>query len=786
MRSSPLFGVGSARRRAQRRKVQAWPVAVVAVLATCSVAAVPSAQATAPAKAPTFSADYLGGVSGARPLAQVDLAGTWDFTPLKNTVCTGEPARPTTGPMTCVDSPVSGVRTTIQVPGGGWLKQGWDKLSKAVYSRTVTVPKVGGAQATRLDFGAVNHRATVQVDGRTVGSNTTAYTASVFDLTPFVRPGGRHRIDVTVEGRKAFVGSDGRYTVPEGASWSDDVAQGIFRSAALKVFPAVYVSDTFVRPSVTRRELAYDVAVTNTTARPHVVTLGGRLNSWNGARWKYPSVPRRTAVVPANTTSKITMGPFAWRAGPSSYWWPNVPYKPGYKAQLHQLDITMTRPAAPASRYHVRFGFRELRQTGGQYELNGVHVNFRGDSLQGANYDNIDFHGRSDAYDTFPGFLKPSKGNGGWPQAVRTYQRLNYNSVRIHQVPATPYMLDVTDELGLMIQGETAIRGSNNRENFVTGRANMVQHLADVVVRDRNHASVLRWSQANEPRVAFFTNPGAGPEFDELLYRTVKMHDPTRPISTDGDSEDLPHPDYTVFCHYDGQSFGAYSESICAGPKGKPQGQGEFLWWRDSTPQGMAWFGTATMRMREQGADDARPYTLLSAWASVIPGVKKTDMRLEISYPNGPNPVYGEDNLPDPWNNRTINLIQDAFNPVAVIDTEFWNANKMSNTAGAWPTVPTPLKPGRNTRSLSLFNDDLRGGERLTITWRLRAGTATGKVVDAGRLTKTIPTGDHRLIPVTLDVPNTNQALYLDLRVTKPGQGELFRNTNTVYQVQPN
>ena len=32
-------------------------------------------------------------------------------------------------------------------------------------------------------------------------------------------------------------------------------------------------------------------------------------------------------------------------------------------------------------------------------------------------------------------------------------------------------MLDVADEMGLMIQDETAIRGSNNRENFVDAAA---------------------------------------------------------------------------------------------------------------------------------------------------------------------------------------------------------------------------------------------------------------------------------------------------------------------------
>ena len=42
---------------------------------------------------------------------------------------------------------------------------------------------------TRLNFGAINHRATVSVDGRTVGTQTTSFTNSVFDLSGFVTPG---------------------------------------------------------------------------------------------------------------------------------------------------------------------------------------------------------------------------------------------------------------------------------------------------------------------------------------------------------------------------------------------------------------------------------------------------------------------------------------------------------------------------------------------------------------------------------------------------------------------
>ena len=99
------------------------------------------------------------------------------------------------------------------------------------------------------------------------------------------------------------------------------------------------------------------------------------------------------------------------------------------------------------------------------------------------------------------------------------------------------------------------------------------------------------------------------------------------------------------------------------------------------------------MRMREKGADEIRPYTLLSAWSSFVPGVKRTDMTSRSATRTAPHPIYGEDNLPDPWANPTIKLIQNAFNPVATIDTAFWNANKMSDAAGVWPTAPPVSHP---------------------------------------------------------------------------------------------
>ena len=189
------------------------------------------------------------------------------------------------------------------------------------------------------------------------------------------------------------------------------------------------------------------------------------------------------------------------------------------------------------------------------------------------------------------------------------------------------------------------------------------------------------------------------------------------------------------------------------------------------------------MRMREQGASDTRPYTLLDIWSSVIPGVKSTDMRLEFGYPNSGHPLYGEDNLPDPWSNSTIKLIQNAFNPVAAIDSDFWNANKMSNPAGEWPTTRATITSGPTTRNLTLFNDT-RAGTTIKVDWRLHQGSATGPVKDSGLITAQIPLGEHRSEPLTFNAPPTDQPLYLELAVSKPGQGVLYHDASTVYTQQ--
>jgi hypothetical protein len=675
------------------------------------------------------------------PLSVVDLSGTWTFTP------SGQPP------------------TTIQVPGGGWYKQGFTNITQADYQRTITIPDSGQPQITRLELGAVNYEADVYINGNWVGTNITSFTPSCFDLTRWVTPGQNYTLKVTVKSRKAFM-VNGKSVVPNAAGWSPNTPQGIFRSARLAVYPQIYISDLFVRPSVSQTCLYYDVWITNGSASLQNLTLSGNLSSWNDDHWAYPSISDQAVSVAAGSAGKITVGPVPWNLGSRSYWWPNVPYQENYQAKLHFLNLTLKNGAAMLDTNSVRFGFRELLQhsdgTNTCYFLNGIRVNFRGDSLQGADYDSI-FHdgGYGDAYDTLPGFLA---GANGWPAAVNNYERLNYNFVRLHQEPVTPYMLEVCDESGLMLMEETAIRGSNNDQDFILGYANMINHLIALYTRDRNHPCIVRESISNEPNFGSTDSTN----FETALYQAAMSADGTRPLSIDAFGNfynNMTYTNFSVYSHY-GNGIGTYTEMVWARPD-RPYGQGEFVWNADNTRQGFEWFATATESMRAQGASDIRPYTLLSAWAGFVPGVATTDMMLE----QGGHPLYGIDNLKNAWANPQIQRVQSGYNPVLVADQDYWNANKYSDAAGDWPVSPQVVRPNQIlNRTLDVFNDTF-SGTAVKVIWKLAEDSANGEVVTNGEINVMIPLGYIYTNTITFSIPNAidGTSLYLVLSTQKSG-----------------
>ena len=110
---------------------------------------------------------------------------------------------------------------------------------------------------------------------------------------------------------------------------------------------------------------------------------------------------------------------------------------------------------------------------------------------------------------------------------IRIMKELNINAVRTCHYPNDPQWYDLCDRYGLYVVDEANVEShgmgygeSTLAKNPAYAKAH-VERSSRMVLRDKNHPSVIVWSLGNEA--------GMGPNF-EASYRWVKEYDASRPV----------------------------------------------------------------------------------------------------------------------------------------------------------------------------------------------------------------------------------------------------------------
>ena len=638
----------------------------------------------------------------------------------------------------------------IVVPGGGWRAQGYT-CDAGKYRTTVTIPASVAGQDIQLTFAAINFGATILVGPSAgnltqVASHVDGWVPVTADITRYAVPGRPLVVEVDVLGRKKFM-VKGKYTVPEGATWDPYIEEGILRGVSLNILPTVHVDDAVVITKIGPDTVSAAVRVTNSGDATRVVALNARVVSTGGEstslRW-----PAQSVTLAAGETRLIQLPVMNWGLGKASYWWPNVPYRPKYQAKMFALTVDLHPDVGASHHYDQPFGFRQFAALGNHYYLNGIQCNLRGDNLQEANFG-------VDAYGIRPGFGPPTPGNGGWPEAVNNLQRLNFNVMRIHQIPATPYMLDVCDQKGLMLVDESPLRGSEGGEDYQDGKVNMLNMDRELVLRDRDHPSVIIWSAANE-----WSEPIAD------AVPVILAVDSTRPIIGDGAGNAAPAIDTQ---HYV-SGFGVLPTTGATQRSDRPYGETEDIWPADNTLRGFAWMGTGIRLRRLNGDADLRNYTLNNAWPNFVPGESPANEILETKIKGN----IGATILPsitNPWTNPNIQLIQNCYNPVAVADVDFDATNAKSDLNGDWPVKSLNILTGSQvTRTIAVFNDEF-SGNTVNLAWQARLDAPTGAILASGATNYAILLGQFRKVTIHFNAPNQDgRKVYLLLTTSKSGQ----------------
>ena len=394
--------------------------------------------------------------------------------------------------------------TVTPLSWGNWDPASWEAVW--IYRKHFRLPE-GTSGRVFVCFDGVMVNATAVINGTAVSTHQGGYLPWQVELTGHLT-GGRNVLALVVDSRWLPVPPDG---APAGASAVDYLQPGgVYRDAALRVVPDVFLADVFARPArVLERDRIVQVQATidaaTAPAGPAAVTArledGGKV------------LATASATVPV-TGPGTTLVDLAITGIPHvTLWSPDVP-------KLYTVRVTLTLPGGREHAVAVRTGFREAVFEAGGFYLNGERLKIFG----------------LNRHQLFP-YL-------GMAAAARLQRRdaeilkndLNCNMVRCSHYPQSPHFLDACDELGLMVWQELP------GWHYVGGeawRGIMLQNVTDMIIRDRSRPSVIVWgTRPNEAA----NHPGLYAQARDLAHQLDGSRQTTGAMdaySLDGWAEDV-------------------------------------------------------------------------------------------------------------------------------------------------------------------------------------------------------------------------------------------------------
>ena len=152
---------------------------------------------------------------------------------------------------------------------------------------------------------------------------------------------------------------------------------------------------------------------------------------------------------------------------------------------LYTLRVQMSGGGRMLDSVERRFGFRRIERKGTQLLLNGEPIYLTG------------FNRHEDSPTTgMATDLKTAR------QDLLEMKRGGANFVRLCHYPHHPGELDLCDELGLLVMSEIPLWQWNAQQEDAASNARKLaaakRQLQRMIVRDRNHPSVIFWSVSNE------------------------------------------------------------------------------------------------------------------------------------------------------------------------------------------------------------------------------------------------------------------------------------------------
>ena len=367
------------------------------------------------------------------------------------------------------------------------------------YRRTFTLPQGWDAKNVFLHFDGLYSAAYVWLNGEYVGYTQGGNNDHEFDLSAYVRT-GENNICVQV-----FRWSDASYL--EGQDMFH--MSGLHRDVYLYATPKAFVHDHYITAELNSTfnggsmNVALEMENRGTADVKKNIEVELLAPNGNVVATKNETVDLAAGVreVKKNVTFESLASLLPWSTET-----PNL-----YTVVVRQKDAAGNEEMV----FSTKYGFRQIEIKNGVVLINGQRVYFKGVNTQ----DTHPLYGRTMDIATM---LKD----------VFLMKQANVNLVRASHYPRAAKMYAMFDYYGLYVMDEADVEchksWTDKKDNSISSdpswQAQYVDRTVRMVIRDRNHPSVVFWSLGNES--------GIGVNFD-ATYAAAKVLD-SRPVHYEG------------------------------------------------------------------------------------------------------------------------------------------------------------------------------------------------------------------------------------------------------------
>ncbi|KAI1178335.1 glycoside hydrolase family 2 protein [Nemania sp. FL0916] len=340
----------------------------------------------------------------------------------------------------------------------------------------------------RLRFEGVDSAFTVWVNGQEVGYSQGSRNPSEFDVSAFLELDCENTLCVEVYQR-----CDGSYIEDQDQWW----LSGIFRDVWLHSFPSSHFEDFHIQTLLDDDYVDADLAVEVTVNQPGE-TLSAKLLDHEGK-----------TVIHEQQSLDTNSGKFKYRVKNPEKWTAETPYL--YTLILSLENVCVTQ----------KVGFRRTELIDGVFCVNGSPIKIRGVNRHEHNAQT----GRAVTYHDMM-------------QDVAIMQTYGINAIRTCHYINDPRLYDLADAVGFWVLDEADLEC----HGFGTVGGDPARYLSDnpvwkeayvdralqMVMRDKNHPSIIMWSLGNE---SFYGRN------HQAMYDEIKKIDNTRLIHYEGDQD---------------------------------------------------------------------------------------------------------------------------------------------------------------------------------------------------------------------------------------------------------